>query len=47
MDHPDYSYKKELFNIYLERIGTLMERRVRSLLMGVDLSYYTTSTKGD
>lgn len=42
MPHPDYSYKKELFNIYLrESWGT-----EGKAFNGVDLSYYTTSTKG-
>jgi hypothetical protein len=42
MDHPDFSYKKELFNLYLRENwksdGITYE--------GVDLSYYTTQTKG-
>ena len=42
MDHPDYNYKKELFNLYLRESwkseGLPYE--------GVDLSYYTTQTKG-
>ena len=43
MDHPDYSYKKELFNIYLrENWGDDLVKSFN----GVDLSYYTTSTKG-
>jgi hypothetical protein len=42
MDHPDYTYKKELFNLYLrERYSNEGVR-----FEGVDLSYYTTSTKG-
>jgi len=42
MDHPDCSYKKELFNIYL-RENYSEEGKAFS---GVDLSYYSTSTKG-
>lgn len=42
MDHPDYSYKKELFNIYLRENWGDEGKAFR----GVDLSYYTTSTKG-
>ena len=44
MAHPDYSYKKELFNIYL-RENWNYEEKGKSF-NGVDLSYYTTSTKG-
>jgi hypothetical protein len=44
MAHPDYSYKKELFNIYL-RENWNYEEKDKSF-NGVDLSYYTTSTKG-
>ena len=43
MDHPEYSYKKELFNVYL-RENWNQEGKAFS---GVDLGYYTTSTKGD
>jgi hypothetical protein len=42
MAHPDYSYKKELFNIYL-RENWSVEGKAFS---AVDLSYYTTSTRG-
>jgi hypothetical protein len=42
MAHPDYSYKKELFNLYL-RDNWNEDGRV---FKGIDLSYYTTSTKG-
>lgn len=45
MAHPDYSYKKELFNIYL-RENWNYEEKDKSFT-GVDLSYYSTSTKGD
>ena len=43
-DHPDYSYKKELFNLYLRENWS--DDLVKSF-KGIDLSYYTTSTKGD
>lgn len=42
MDHPDYSYKKELFNLYLREDW----RAEGTVYTGVDLSYYTTQTKG-
>ncbi len=42
IDHPDYSYKKELFNLYLRENWSEDGRAYN----GVDLSYYTTSTKG-
>jgi len=41
MDHPDYSYKKELFNLYLKEDWS-GDRSFKA----VDLSYYTTSTSG-
>jgi len=42
MDHPDVKYKKELFNLYLRE-----NWKVEGLSYeGVDLSYYTTQTKG-
>ena len=43
MNHPDYSYKKELFNLYLRDNWDEDGRPFK----GIDLSYYTTSTKGD
>lgn len=43
MDHPEYSYKKELFNLYLREDWN----EDGPAFKGVDLSYYTTSTKGD
>jgi len=46
MAHPDYSYKKELFNIYLRENWRFDEGENRKSFDGVDLSYYTTSTKG-
>lgn len=44
MDHPDYSYKKELCNLYLRENWNLEDN---ISFKGIDLSYYTTSTKGD
>lgn len=41
MAHPDYSYKKELFNIYLR------ENWKVNGFDRIDLSYYTTSTNGN
>lgn len=46
MDHPDYSYKKELFNIYLRENWNFDGEKNSKSFDGVDLSYYTTSTKG-
>ena len=46
MNHPDYSYKKELFNIYLRENWRFDEGETKKSFNGVDLSYYTTSTKG-
>lgn len=43
-DHPDVKYKKELFNLYL-REDYDFENSKKSY-NGVDLSYYTTSTRG-
>ena len=45
MDHPEYSYKKDLFTVYLKENWNLGEDDPR-VYKGVDLSYYTTSTKG-
>jgi len=47
MDHPEYSYKKELFNLYLRENWDYSEGEGRKTFNGVDLSYYTTITKGD
>jgi hypothetical protein len=44
MDHPDVKYKKELFNLYL-REDYDFENSKKSY-KGIDLSYYTTSTRG-
>ena len=43
MDHPDYSYKKELFSLYLREDWSQDDN---ISFKGIDLSYYTTSTKG-
>ena len=43
MAHPEYSYKKELFTLYLRDNWNEDGRAFK----GIDLSYYTTSTKGD
>jgi hypothetical protein len=47
MAHPDYSYKKELFNIYLRENWNFDGTENKKSFNAVDLSYYTTSTKGD
>ena len=44
MDHPEHSYKKELFNLYLREYYDF--ENSKKSFSGVDLSYYTTSTKG-
>lgn len=46
MAHPDYSYKKELFNIYLRENWNFDGEENKKSFDGVDLSYYTTSTRG-
>ena len=46
MAHPDYSYKKELFNLYLRENWNFDGEKNNKSYTGVDLSYYTTSTKG-
>jgi hypothetical protein len=46
MDHPDYSYKKELFSLYLRENWRFDEKENKKSYTGIDLSYYTTSTKG-
>jgi hypothetical protein len=45
-DHPEVSYKKELFNIYLRENWRFDGEENKKSFDGVDLSYYTTSTKG-
>lgn len=47
MDHPEYSYKKELFNLYLRENWNYSEGESKKAFNGVDLSYYTTQTKGE
>jgi len=42
-DHPDYTYRKELFSIYLRERYSEGGKKYN----GADLSYYTTSTKGE
>jgi hypothetical protein len=42
MAHPEYTYKKELFTLYLRDNWNEDGRAFK----GIDLSYYTTSTKG-
>jgi hypothetical protein len=42
MDHPEVTYKKELFNLYLREDWNDEGRAFNAL----DLSYYSTSTKG-
>ena len=42
-DHPDYTYQKELFSIYLRERYSSEGKKYD----GADLSYYTTSTKGE
>ena len=42
MPHPDYTYSKELFNIYLDENWSDKEEAYK----GLNLSYYTTQTKG-
>lgn len=43
MAHPESKYKKELFNLYLREDWS---ENVNTTFEGIDLSYYTTSTKG-
>jgi hypothetical protein len=42
MPHPDYTYNKELFTIYLDESWNEKELAYK----GLNLSYYTTQTKG-
>lgn len=44
MDHPSYSYKKELFSLYLRENWNFEKENIS--FDGIDLSYYSTSTKG-
>ena len=43
MAHPELKYKKELFNLYLREDWSENDNIT---FKGIDLSYYTTSTKG-
>ena len=45
-DHPDVKYKKELFSLYLRENWNFEEGKDKRSYTGIDLSYYTTSTKG-
>ena len=42
MDHPELSYRKELFSLYLRESYSEKGKA----FSGIDLSYYTTQTKG-
>jgi hypothetical protein len=44
MAHPEVSYLKELFNLYLRENWNFDTKK--QSFNGIDLSYYTTSTKG-
>jgi hypothetical protein len=44
MDHPDLSYKKEIFTLYLREKYSVEDVVT---FTGIDLSYYSTQTKGD
>jgi hypothetical protein len=44
MDHPECNYKKELFSLYLREDWSGDDN---ISFKGIDLSYYSTSTKGD
>ena len=46
MNHPEVKYKKELFNLYLRENWNFEEGKDKRSYTGIDLSYYTTSTKG-
>jgi hypothetical protein len=46
MIHPDVNYKKELFSLYLRENWNFEEGKDKRSYTGIDLSYYTTSTKG-
>jgi hypothetical protein len=47
MAHPNYSYKKELFNIYLREDWKFDGEEFTNAYSGIELSYYSSSTKGD
>ena len=46
MAHPEFTYKKELFSLYLRENWNFDEKENKKSYTGIDLSYYTTSTKG-
>lgn len=46
MAHPNYTYKKELFTIYLRENWNFDGEESKQSFDGVDLNYYTTSTRG-
>lgn len=46
MVHPDVKYKKELFSLYLRENWNFEEGKDKRSYTGIDLSYYTTSTRG-
>jgi len=46
MVHPEFTYKKELFSLYLRENWNFDEKENKKSYTGIDLSYYTTSTKG-
>jgi hypothetical protein len=46
MAHPEFTYKKELFSLYLRENWNFEEGKDKRSYTGIDLSYYTTSTKG-
>ena len=47
MDHPDYTYGKELFTLYLRENWYYADDESQSAFKGLDLSYYSTQTKED
>lgn len=46
MAHPNYTYKRELFTVYLRENWKFDGVEITNAYSGVDLSYYTTSTNG-
>lgn len=44
MDHPEVNYRKEIFTLYLRENWDFEKNK--KTYDGIDLSYYTTSTKG-
>jgi len=47
MAHPKYTYKKELFNLYLREDWKFDGEEFTNAYSGIELSYYSSSTKGD